>query len=201
MKPRKKQPLQTREALLDAAGVEFSLHGYSGAGLGGIVARADLTKGALFHHFSDKRALAAAWITERLGEGIRRLWVAPLEGAGSLDGFRNVCRLRGKELDANDATSALVAVAAEVAARDEILGDALEQVFRTWRSAVVGLLERGQAAGWIHASIKPEVEAALVVSAVAGFTVCIKTSRSPESRTAFAAALEGYLETLRVEAG
>lgn len=201
MKPRRKQPKQTREALLDAAGVEFSGHGYSGAGLGGIVARAELTKGALFHHFPDKRTLAAAWISERLGLGIEQMWVSPLGDAGSLDGFQNVCRSRCKDLHPEDATSALVAIAAEVASRDEVLADALEQVFKTWRSAVVGLLQRGQAAGWIHRSIQPELEAAFLVSALSGFTVSLKTSVGPETRNAFTRALDGYLETLRVQQG
>jgi AcrR family transcriptional regulator len=199
MKVRKKQPVQTRQAILDAAGVEFSLNGYSGAGLGGIVARAEMTKGALFHHFPDKRALAAAWITERLGASIDQLWIAPLEAADSLDALLNLCRLRCRELAAEDAVSALVAVAAEVAARDVLLGDVLERVFGDFRSAFAGLLVRGKVAGWIHPSIKPEIEAALFVSALAGLTVSSKTSRNQETRSAFITALEGYLETLRVQ--
>ena len=113
----------------------FSLRGYSGAGLGGIVTRAELTKGALFHHFPDKRALAAAWIAERLGAGVRQLWVAPLDAADSLDDLLKLCRLRCRELTATDATSALVAIAAEVAGSGTPLGDAMENVFTEWRSA------------------------------------------------------------------
>jgi TetR/AcrR family transcriptional repressor of nem operon len=199
MKVRKKQPVQTRQAILDAADHEFSLRGYSGAGLGGIVVRAELTKGALFHHFPDKRSLAAAWIAERLGAGVRELWVAPLDAAESLDGLLKLCRLRCRDLTATDATSALIAIAAEVVGQEPTLGDALESVFAQWRSAFAALLERGKAAGWIHASIKPEVEAELFVAAFSGFTVSIKTSRKQEGRTAFITALEGYLETLRVQ--
>jgi AcrR family transcriptional regulator len=199
MKVRKKQPVQTRQAILDAAGIEFSQHGYSGAGLGGIVTRAELTKGALFHHFPDKRALAAAWITERLGASIDELWIAPLEAADSLDVLLKLCRLRCKELAATDAISALVAVAAEVAHHDPTLGDAMEAVFADLRTAFAALLKRGKAAGWIHPSIKPETEATLFVSALAGLTVSIKTSRNADPRNGFITALEGYLETLRVQ--
>ena len=71
MKQRKKQPALTRQAILNAAGVEFSRHGYAGTGLGAIVGRADLTKGALFHHFADKQALAVAWVGENLAAAIR----------------------------------------------------------------------------------------------------------------------------------
>lgn len=198
MNQRKKQPHQTRQTILDAAGAEFSLRGYTGAGLGGIVARAELTKGALFHHFSDKRTLAMAWIGERLGEEMLRLWVTPLQPAHSLDDLRDLCRVRCREMHAEEATSALVAIAAEVAACDEMLAGALDAVFRLWREAVVGFFERGKAAGWIHPSIKPESEAALLVSAFSGFTVAVKCAATPESRAAFLSGIEGYLETLRV---
>jgi len=70
MKQRKKQPVVTRQLILDAAGAAFSSQGYSGAGLGPIVSETGLTKGALFHHFRDKRALALAWISDDLAGAI-----------------------------------------------------------------------------------------------------------------------------------
>jgi AcrR family transcriptional regulator len=201
MTQRKKQPAQTRQAILDAADADFSLHGYCATGIGGIVIRAELTKGALFHHFPDKRALAVAWVGERLGAGIDRDWIAPLEGAASLDALRDLCRLRCKELRADDATSALVAVAAETAAGDESLAEALEAVFSAWRGGLAGFFERGKAAGWIYPAINPEAEAVMFVSAFAGFTVSVKTSRNPQARQLFLTAFEGCLETLRAQQG
>jgi TetR/AcrR family transcriptional repressor of nem operon len=201
MNQRKKQPAQTRQAILDAADADFSLHGYCATGIGGIVVRAELTKGGLFHHFPDKRALAVAWISERLGAGMDADWIAPLEGAASLDALRDLCRLRCKELRPNDSTSALVAVAAETAAGDESLADALEGVFSAWRAALAGFFERGKAAGWIYPAIHPEAEAMMFVSAFAGFTVSVKTSRNPQARQVFLTAFEGYLETLRAQQG
>lgn len=199
MKQRKKQPIQTRQAILNAADLEFSHQGYAGASLGKIVIGADLTKGALFHHFPDKQSLAAAWISELLGAGILQLWVTPLNSVTSLDALINLCRVRSKDLTPTDTTSALVTIAAELGSRDERLGAALEHVFLAWRSAFAETLERGKLAGWIHPSIKPETEAMLFVSAFSGFTVTLKTSRTQDTRTVFIAALEAYLETLRVQ--
>jgi TetR/AcrR family transcriptional regulator, transcriptional repressor for nem operon len=201
VKQRKKQPAQTREAILDAADSEFASLGYAGASLASVVASAGLTKGALFHHFPDKQSLAAAWIAERLGAGILQLWCDPLNTIDSLDRLIQLSRVRSRDLNPGDATSALVTVAAELANRDDLLGAALESVFHEWRAAFAGALERGRLRGWIHPSIKPETEAALFVSAFAGFTVTLKTSRTQDTRTAFAAALEAYLETLRVQGG
>ena len=64
-----------------------------------------------------------------------------------------------------------------------------------------GFFERGKAAGWIYPAIYPEAEAEMFVSAFAGFTVTMKTSRNPQARQLFLTALEGYLETLRAQQG
>lgn len=196
MKQRKKQPVLTRQAILDAAGVEFSLHGYAGTGLGLIVSRAELTKGALFHHFPDKRTLAAAWVGENLATAMELLWIAPLQSINSLDAFHSHCRSRCLELQAGDVVSALVSLTAETAA-DPVLGDALKNVFASWRAAIGNLLERGKSEGWIHRSIQPVVEAAFLVSTFSGFTVTTKCNPDENSRRTCATALEGYLETLR----
>lgn len=198
MKQRKKQPERTRRMILESAGAEFSIHGYSGSGLGVIVARSELTKGALFHHFTDKRALALGWIEELLAPEIEERWIAPLRDIGSLDALRTFCRARCLELTRGDALSALVALTAETAA-DEMLGAAFERIFTHWREALGTLMERGKAECWIHRSIQPAAEAAFVVSAFAGFSITTCTRPDEGIRRTCASALEGYLETLRAQ--
>jgi len=199
MKPRRKQPEKTRRAILDAAGAEFSRHGYAGSGLGAIVERAELTKGALFHHFSDKRAMAVAWIDDVLAADIEQRWIEPLVEMSSLDGLRTFLRARCLEMRPGDAAPALVALTAETAHADDALAAALKRVFARWRAALAGLLERGKSEGWIHRSIQPSSEAAFLVSAIAGFTVTIRAGEEENLRRSGADALMGYLDTLRAQ--
>src|SRR5271166_6668787 len=67
----------TRQRILDAAIDLFSQVGYAAAGLGEIIERAGMTKGALYHHFDSKEALATAIIEQ--GSNLTR------------DAFRHVC--------------------------------------------------------------------------------------------------------------
>jgi AcrR family transcriptional regulator len=54
----------TRQKILDAAVALFNESGYSRTGLGDIIERAELTKGALYYHFDSKEALASALIQD-----------------------------------------------------------------------------------------------------------------------------------------
>ncbi|WP_193043656.1 ScbR family autoregulator-binding transcription factor [Mycolicibacterium baixiangningiae] len=59
----------TRRRIIEAAVDLFSERGYPGTGLGDIIERAEMTKGALYYHFDSKEALAA----EIVAEGSTRL--------------------------------------------------------------------------------------------------------------------------------
>jgi TetR/AcrR family transcriptional repressor of nem operon len=199
MRQRRKQPAVTRRVILESAGYEFARHGYAGTGLEAVVRRAGLTKGALFHHFCDKRALAVAWIEDLLVPEIGERWIVPLEGLGSLDAVKVFFRDRLLEMDSADVTSALVMMTSSIPASEEAVALALERVFAAWREALASMLERGKGAGWIHRSIQPGAEAVFLVSAVAGFCVTSRPVMSESARRGCAAALDAYLETLRAQ--
>ena len=75
----------TRQKILDAAIDLFSEVGYAAAGLGEIIERAGMTKGALYHHFDSKEALATAIIEQ--GTNLTR------------DAFRHVCESSSPALE------------------------------------------------------------------------------------------------------
>ncbi|MGW4101153.1 MULTISPECIES: ScbR family autoregulator-binding transcription factor [unclassified Mycobacterium] len=54
----------TRQKIITAAVDLFSEHGYPATGLGDIIARAEMTKGALYYHFDSKESLAEAIISD-----------------------------------------------------------------------------------------------------------------------------------------
>ena len=51
---------QTRQALLEAGAAAFAKHGFTATSITDIAAAARVTKGAVYHHFPDKRALFEA---------------------------------------------------------------------------------------------------------------------------------------------
>ena len=57
---RKRYSDSTKQALIEVAEAQFTEHGYAGTSLDAIVAGADVTTGALYHHFSGKQAIFEA---------------------------------------------------------------------------------------------------------------------------------------------
>ena len=63
----------TRRALIEMGEELFTEHGYAAASLDQIVAGAEVTKGALYHHFSGKQALFEAVFEKVEGEASRTI--------------------------------------------------------------------------------------------------------------------------------
>lgn len=73
----------TRTRILDAAQELILSKGYGGTSLNSILDRTDVTKGAFFHHFESKKALAYA-VIERYAEADRAMLEAFVERAEKL---------------------------------------------------------------------------------------------------------------------
>lgn len=74
-KPRKEMIAETRGKLLAAARRAFGEVGYAEASMDDFTAEAGLTRGALYHHFGDKKGLLEAVIAEIDAEMVVRLGV------------------------------------------------------------------------------------------------------------------------------
>ncbi|MER5732986.1 ScbR family autoregulator-binding transcription factor [Streptomyces sp. NPDC002138] len=65
---RQERAVRTRRAILEAAASVFDERGYDAATIADILARAGVTKGALYFHFSSKQELAQGVLDEQFGE-------------------------------------------------------------------------------------------------------------------------------------
>lgn len=88
----------TRRALLDSAAARFLEKGYAATSLDEVAAGARVTKGAVYHHFSSKRALYEALTEEVEQQAVAAIVEAasqhesPWDGAlAGLDAFLHLC--------------------------------------------------------------------------------------------------------------
>ena len=93
----RRDPERTRGRLLQAAFQEMHRSGFRNADLDVILARAGVTKGALYYHFNNKEALGYAVVDEIVASLTREKWVLSLaerkESYRHLDPYCSVLHL------------------------------------------------------------------------------------------------------------
>ena len=83
---------ETRATLLVTARKVFSDRGYADTSMDDLTAQANLTRGALYHHFGDKKGLLAAAVEQIDAEMDRRLQAISNAADDEWEGFRSRCR-------------------------------------------------------------------------------------------------------------
>jgi AcrR family transcriptional regulator len=78
---------QSRTRILDAARLCFVDRGYDQTTMKDIAAAADMTAGALYHHFASKQELFAGVFRRHQGEALSAFEVAVAPGQSASDGF------------------------------------------------------------------------------------------------------------------
>ena len=84
---------QTRAKLLDAARQAFGSVGYAQTSMDELTASVGLTRGALYHHFGDKKGLLQAVVQQVDGELDAQLAHVFVRAACPWEGFKGRCRV------------------------------------------------------------------------------------------------------------
>ena len=198
-----KTPDLTRQKLLESAFAEIHHNGFQAASLTQILADTGLTKGALYHHFPDKKALGLAVIEEVIRPQLAGMMFEPL--TGTLQPLATMqALLEAKAAENNPWAVALGCplnnLMQEMSPVDETFRLHLSGRFQDWVAAVRDALARGQASGEVRKELNVAETAFFIVSALEG---CIGMSKNTQSIPAYRgclAQLGRYLETLKATA-
>jgi AcrR family transcriptional regulator len=191
-KPRKEMIAETRARLIAAAREAFGTVGYANASMDDFTAAAGLTRGALYHHFGDKKGLLEAVIAEIDAEMNQRLCAISAAAPDRWQGFV-------------DESVAYIEMALEpeiqrIVLRDgpAVLGDPAQwpnanQCVSSMTKSLTLLGEEG-----VVADIDPEAAARLVSGASLYAAQWIANADDPEATSkkavrAFTTLLEGLL--------
>jgi AcrR family transcriptional regulator len=199
-KRRTRQPDVTRDKLLQAAFEEIYRRGFQAASLDTILAKAGLTKGALYHHFPDKDSLGYAVVDEVVRGFLLQRWgvLEPLTG-DPLTALQRVLQRRATDLTAREVELGcpLNNLAQEMSPLDQRFRRAIAATFDTWTDAVAKGLERGQAEGSVRQDVDARKVAAFVVASIEGSFGLAKSARSAPMLRSNLEVLGSFLESLR----
>ena len=202
---RTRDPKRTRRRILEAAYKEFYRHGFQGGSINNIVVQAGITKGALFHHFPDKNALAFAVIDEFLLPAVQRWWVDPLaEADDPIAAIQDVFHRFRKRIEQESPETGYIYngcpicnYATEMSPLDEEFRSRLHKLYSTWRTAIAEALAQGQFGGSVRKDVRPADEAAFLVATIAGTASTGKAAQKLSLYQHVFRATDRYLESLR----
>ena len=154
----------TRAKIIDAAVELFDEIGFASAGLGDIIERANITKGALYYHFDSKESLASAIIeeaTERVIGTFREI------ASSSSPALENM--VHGSfvvlGLIANDKLARIGRQLARALGQFNGTG---AQTYQDWTVVVSGQARKAAEEGDLRNGADPEVVAATIIAVLLG---------------------------------
>lgn len=154
----------TRRKILDAAVELFSEVGFAATGLGDIIERAELTKGALYYHFDSKQSLASAIIAESAGIVFEKFSTIC---ASSSPAMENVIH-SSFALAGIATTDPMVHTATQLARALGEFNDAAAQSYQSALGLVANQLAEASADGDLRAGLSPDAVAETLLSAYLG---------------------------------
>jgi AcrR family transcriptional regulator len=195
---RLRDPVRTRERLLQAAYREVYRSGFQSAGLDTILDAAGVTKGALYHHFGSKEALGYAVVEELIGPGVRAKWLRPLlSGKDPIDTLISIVQSESVRPEDVRGGCPLNNLAQEMSLLDEGFRKRLATVFHEWQKGVASALREGQIHGRVRRDVEPVETAGFLIAMVEGYVSLAKNAQDAKVSKAGKRNMIGWLESLR----
>ncbi|MDX8397565.1 MAG: TetR/AcrR family transcriptional regulator, partial [Mariprofundaceae bacterium] len=203
-----RDPKATKQALLEAAFEEMHRYGFQGTSISSILQRTGMTKGALFHHYPSKLALAYAVLDEVIEPMIVDIWLVPLDSRDDpIGALQDLLRSSVKRMSDHLGRNALLLgcplnhLAQEMSPLDEGFKDRCNRIFSRWQSGITGVLVDGQDKGLVRMDVDAENTAMFLIASIEG---AISMGKRTQSLARCLEALQGsgehlalYLEGLR----
>jgi AcrR family transcriptional regulator len=200
VKRRGRDPDVTRDKLLQAAFEEIYRRGFQAASLDTILAKAGVTKGALYHHFPDKASLGYAVVDEVVKGFLLERWgVLEPPSRDPVTTLQRILRRRAANLTAHEVELGcpLNNLAQEMSPLDQRFRRGVSAAFDIWTAAVAKDLARGQAEGTVRKDVDPRKIAAFVVASIEGSFGLAKSAQSAAMLRSNLEVLRRFLESLR----
>lgn len=195
-----RNPDVTRQRILEAAFMEMYRNGFQGMRLDEVLMTTGLTKGALYHHFPNKRALGYAVVDEIIAPMMDAIWLQPLKNAADpLQAMVSVVeRLPDdKPAEITRYGCPLNNLAQEMSPLDEGFRKRLDNIFGLWHDVTEEALQRARQQGHIRQDVNCDETATFVLAALEGCIGMAKNAQSEKRLRVCNRGLVDYLHSLQ----
>ncbi|NLE81728.1 MAG: TetR/AcrR family transcriptional regulator [Rhodococcus sp.] len=154
----------TRKQVMEGAALSFDQLGFGGASLSGILAHANVTKGALYFHFESKEALARAIIEETHRMAAEASARALAESSTPTEVMIRISQYRAEQLMTEPISRAGMRLALEIGI---VEGPETKPVV-DWADAVGDLAQRGIQIGELRSTVDTAALGRILASTFTG---------------------------------
>jgi len=197
-----RDPERTRGRLLQAAFQEIHRSGFRSADLDAILARAGVTKGALYYHFDNKEALGYAVADEVIATKVHQKWVQPLRNIENpIDVLIRIFQSESLKREDVQRGCYLLNLSQEMSGLDEGFRRRTARVYKDWHDAMAEALRGGQKRRAVRSDINANETATFLIAAWEGYAVLGKNSQDPRMMKSGLRSVIRLLESLRAKGG
>lgn len=189
----------TRQKILDIAAEEIHVHGFQACSTSEIIKKAGISKGALYHHFTNKLELGYAVFDEVFAPKLIGLWKPVLKGNNPIQNMSQLfqeilswtdCKMLTKGCPLNN-------LAQEMSPIDEGFRLRIGKVFNAWELSLTKALIRGQASGTVKQEVNPKRAALFIMASIEGAQGLAKNSQDTKVFSEGIYGLIDYLQMLK----
>lgn len=189
---------RTRGLLLQAAFHEIHRAGFQGADTDAILAKAGVTKGALYYYFESKEALGYAVVDEVMADDLHRKWVQPLRNADNpIDALVGIVQSEPVKREDVQRSCPLLNLSQEMSGIDEGFRRRTAKLFGAWHGAIAESLREGQKRGMVRGDVNVNETATFLIAAYEGYVALTKNSQNPRTMQSGKKSVSGQIESLR----
>ena len=193
-----RDPERTRKRLLQAAFQEIYRSGFRSADVDAILAKAGVTKGALYYHFDSKEALGYAVVDEVIASNLHQKWVQPLRNAKNpIDVLVRIIQSESLKREDVQRGCPLLNLSQEMSGLDEGFRRRTARLYKDWHDAMAEALREGQKRRVVRSDINANETATFLIAAWEGYVVLGKNSQDPLTMQSGQRRVSGQLESLR----
>ncbi len=190
---------QTRDKILQAAFEVMHEHGYQGMRIDSVLEKTGLAKGALYHHFPNKKALGYAVVEEILLPSSKFMYEGLVDADDPIAHHCEIIQSSCINMTDEQVTQGCPVnnLCQEMSGLDEGFKDRLLLIYNEWGEAIKVSLENGKKSGIVRENVDAGASALFMISAMQGAMGTAKCMQSRDILSQLANALCDYLQTLR----
>lgn len=189
----------TQHMIIDKAFALFYQNGFKSTSIDKIMEATQLTKGAFYHHFKDKKEIGLAVIGRKVQKRIYDGMISPLYAKGNeLKILKSIFTNRIRSFTTQEKQSGCPAnnLINEIGDTEKAYQLALRQIIDEWKAALISLIDRGKKAGSINRKTNNASVAVYLISAFEGVRGIRKLYNDDQILEEYLTAVENYIEQL-----